>query len=73
LEFGYPHRTRSVGVHVKPCGLAPFLPMPPSEECETAGLAALTWHSGSRGSSVSRRGGWPAPTASPPPCAAGRL
>ncbi|OXM43551.1 AraC family transcriptional regulator [Amycolatopsis alba] len=31
LEFGYPRRTRSVGVHVKPWGLAPFLPMPAAE------------------------------------------
>jgi AraC-like DNA-binding protein len=30
-EFGYPLRTRSVGVHVKPWGLAPFLPMPAAE------------------------------------------
>ena len=28
LEFGYPLPTRSVGAHVKPWGLAPFLPMP---------------------------------------------
>src|SRR6185503_4003333 len=26
LEFGYPQRTLSVGVHFKPWGLAPFLP-----------------------------------------------
>src|SRR5215469_16094901 len=31
LEFGYPSWTRSVGVHFKPWGLAPFLPMPASE------------------------------------------
>ena len=30
-EFGYPPRTRSVGVHVKPWGLGPFLPMPAAE------------------------------------------
>ncbi|WP_405056573.1 helix-turn-helix domain-containing protein [Kribbella sp. NBC_01505] len=30
-EFGYPPRSRSVGVHFKPWGLAPFLPMPASE------------------------------------------
>ncbi|MEU1605730.1 helix-turn-helix domain-containing protein [Micromonospora matsumotoense] len=30
-EFGYPPRTRSVGVHFKPWGLAPFLPMPAVE------------------------------------------
>jgi AraC-like DNA-binding protein len=33
-EFGYPPRTRSVGVHVKPWGLAPFLPMPAAELCD---------------------------------------
>ncbi|MER6587866.1 SDR family oxidoreductase [Micromonospora chalcea] len=31
FEFGYPRPTRSVGVHVKPWGLAPFLPMPAAE------------------------------------------
>ena len=31
VEFGYPQPTRSVGVHVKPWGLAPFLPMPAAE------------------------------------------
>nr|WP_198586780.1 helix-turn-helix domain-containing protein [Glycomyces xiaoerkulensis] len=30
-EFGYPLRTRSVGVHFKPWGLAPFLPTPAAE------------------------------------------
>ncbi|MGK3205752.1 helix-turn-helix domain-containing protein [Amycolatopsis sp. MEPSY49] len=30
-EFGYPRRTRSVGVHFKPWGPAPFLPMPAAE------------------------------------------
>jgi AraC-like DNA-binding protein len=30
-EFGYPPRTRSVGLHLKPWGLAPFLPMPAAE------------------------------------------
>ncbi|GAA0929522.1 helix-turn-helix domain-containing protein [Virgisporangium ochraceum] len=30
-EFGYPPGTRSVGAHVKPWGLAPFLPMPAAE------------------------------------------
>jgi AraC-like DNA-binding protein len=30
-DFGYPPRTRSVGVHFKPWGLAPFLPMPAAE------------------------------------------
>ena len=31
LEFGYPPATRSVGVHFKPWGLAPFLPVPAAE------------------------------------------
>ncbi|MFD2470326.1 helix-turn-helix domain-containing protein [Amycolatopsis silviterrae] len=31
LEFGYPPRTRSVGVHFKPWGPASFLPMPAAE------------------------------------------
>jgi AraC-like DNA-binding protein len=31
LEFGYPPATRSVGVHFKPWGLAPFLSMPAAE------------------------------------------
>jgi AraC-like DNA-binding protein len=30
-EFGYPPWTRSVGVHFKPWGLGPFLPMPAAE------------------------------------------
>jgi AraC-like DNA-binding protein len=30
-DFSYPPRTRSVGVHFKPWGLAPFLPMPAAE------------------------------------------
>jgi AraC-like DNA-binding protein len=34
LEFGYPRATRSVGVHFKPWGLAPFLPMPAAELCD---------------------------------------
>ena len=33
LEFGYPLRTRSVGVHFKPWGLSLFLPMPAAELC----------------------------------------
>jgi AraC-like DNA-binding protein len=45
LEFGYPLRTRSVGVHFKPWGLAPFLPMPAAELlrrlCDTAGLGLV--------------------------------
>ncbi|MCP2251457.1 hypothetical protein LY13_000185 [Prauserella aidingensis] len=30
-EFGYPLRTRTVGVHFKPWGPAPFLPLPAAE------------------------------------------
>jgi AraC-like DNA-binding protein len=33
-EFGYPPRTRSVGVHFKPWGPASFLPMPAVELCD---------------------------------------
>jgi len=31
FEFGYPVQTRSVGVHFKPWGAAPFMPMPAAE------------------------------------------
>ncbi len=34
FEFGYPPGTRSVGVHFKPWGAAPFLPMPAGELCD---------------------------------------
>jgi AraC-like DNA-binding protein len=34
FEFGYPPGTRSVGVHFKPWGPAPFLPMPAAELCD---------------------------------------
>jgi AraC-like DNA-binding protein len=34
LEFGYPPGTRSVGVHFKPWGPAPFLSMPAGELCD---------------------------------------
>src|SRR5262249_47400177 len=37
FEFGYPLWTRSVGVHFKPWGLAPFLPMPAAELCDRPG------------------------------------
>lgn len=33
-EFGYPGWTRSVGRHLKPWGLAPFLPVPVAEVCD---------------------------------------
>src|SRR5690349_822558 len=34
FEFGYPPGTRSVGVHFKPWGPAPFLSMPAGELCD---------------------------------------
>ncbi|MFK0246868.1 helix-turn-helix domain-containing protein [Amycolatopsis azurea] len=43
LEFGYPLRTRSVGVHVKPWGLAPFLPMPAAELCDRPVTMEQVW------------------------------
>jgi hypothetical protein len=61
LEFGYPPWTRSVGVHFKPWGLAPFLSMPAAELCDRPVSAALIWHSGSGSSLASRRSGWLAP------------
>ncbi|MFI5934544.1 helix-turn-helix domain-containing protein [Actinoplanes sp. NPDC051494] len=42
-EFGYPHRTRSVGAHVKPWGLAPFLPMPAAELCDRPVPVEQVW------------------------------
>ena len=43
LEFGYPQGTRSVGVHFKPWGLAPFLPMPAAELCDRPLTVAEVW------------------------------
>jgi AraC-like DNA-binding protein len=43
LEFGYPLRTRSVGVHVKPWGLAPFLSMPAAELCDRPVTVEQVW------------------------------
>ncbi|MFI5836149.1 helix-turn-helix domain-containing protein [Micromonospora sp. NPDC051300] len=43
VEFGYPPRTRSVGVHVKPWGLAPFLPMPAVELCDRPVTLEQVW------------------------------
>ncbi|SFK72056.1 hypothetical protein SAMN05216275_13329 [Streptosporangium canum] len=43
LEFGYPLRTRSVGVHFKPWGLAPFLPMPAAELCDRPVTIEQVW------------------------------
>jgi len=42
-EFGYPRWTRSVGVHFKPWGLAPFLPMPAAELCDRPVTVEEVW------------------------------
>lgn len=42
-EFGYPPQTRSVGVHFKPWGLAPFLPMPAAELCDRPVTVEEVW------------------------------
>jgi AraC-like DNA-binding protein len=42
-EFGYPLRTRSVGVHFKPWGLAPFLPMPAADLCDRPATIEQVW------------------------------
>ncbi|MFE5408215.1 helix-turn-helix domain-containing protein [Microbacterium sp. NPDC056569] len=42
-KFGYPTPTRSVGVHFKPWGLAPFLPMPAAELCDRPATIARIW------------------------------
>ncbi|WP_344830991.1 helix-turn-helix domain-containing protein [Actinocorallia longicatena] len=42
-EFGYPVPTRSVGVHLKPWGLAPFLPMPAVELCDRPVTMEQAW------------------------------
>jgi AraC-like DNA-binding protein len=43
FEFGYPPRTRSVGAHLKPWGLAPFLPMPVAELCDRPVTIEQVW------------------------------
>lgn len=43
VEFGYPPQTRSIGAHVKPWGLAPFLPMPASELCDRPVTIEQVW------------------------------
>ena len=43
MEFGYPPGTRSVGVHFKPWGLAPFLPMPAAELCDRPVTVEQAW------------------------------
>ena len=42
-EFGYPTPTRSVGVHFRPWGLAPFLPMPAAELCDRPATVEQIW------------------------------
>jgi AraC-like DNA-binding protein len=42
-EFGYPPETRSVGVHFKPWGLAPFLPMPAADLCDRPVTVEQVW------------------------------
>lgn len=42
-EFGYPPHTRSVGVHFKPWGPAPFLPMPAAELCDRPVTLEQVW------------------------------
>lgn len=43
FEFGYPSPTRSVGAHIKPWGLAPFLPMPAAELCDRPVTIEQVW------------------------------
>ena len=43
MEFGYPPWTRSVGVHFKPWGPAPFLPMPAAELCDRPATLEDVW------------------------------
>ena len=43
VEFGCPLRTRSVGMHFKPWGLAPFLPMPAAELCDRPVTVEQVW------------------------------
>jgi AraC-like DNA-binding protein len=43
FEFGYPLWTRSVGVHFKAWGLAPFMPMPAAELCDRPVTIEQVW------------------------------
>jgi AraC-like DNA-binding protein len=43
FEFGYPPWTRSVGVHFKPWGPGPFLPMPAAELCDRPVTLEQVW------------------------------
>lgn len=42
-EFGYPVPSRSVGVHFKPWGLAPFLPRAAAELCDRPATIEQVW------------------------------
>jgi AraC-like DNA-binding protein len=42
-EFSYPNPTRTVGVHFRPWGLAPFLPMPTSDLCDRPATLEQIW------------------------------
>ncbi len=42
-DFGYPLRSRSIGVHFKPWGLAPFLPMSAAELCDRPMSVEQVW------------------------------
>ncbi len=42
-EFGYPRRSRSVGVHFKPWGPSSFLPMPAAELCDRPVTLEQVW------------------------------
>jgi AraC-like DNA-binding protein len=43
VEFSYPLRTTSVGVHFKPWGLAPFVPTPAAELCDRPVTIEQIW------------------------------
>ncbi len=43
FEFSYPAWTRSVGVHFKPWGLAPFLPVPAAQLCDRPVTIEQVW------------------------------
>ncbi len=42
-EFGYPIPSRSVGVHFRPWGLAPFVPMAAAELCDRPATIEQVW------------------------------
>jgi len=43
FEFGYPLPTRSIGVHFKPWGVAPFVPTPVSDLCDRPATLEQVW------------------------------